>query len=74
MLGHQDIVLVAMFCHDEESHHDDFVESGHVHEDHDDHWSASGSEGCLVKFSLFHCTLCLYSLCYSVFTVLLPPP
>ena len=28
----------------------------HVHEDHDDHCSASGSEACLVTISLFHCT------------------
>ena len=40
-------------CDDEESHHEDLDERDHVHEDNDDHCSASGSEACLVIFS-FH--------------------
>ena len=59
---------------DEESHHEDLGESDHILEDHEDHCSASGSEDCLVMFSLFHCTMCLYSVCSWVFTVSLPPP
>ena len=41
-------------CDDQESHHEDLVEGDHVHEDHDNHLSASGSEDYLVMFSLFH--------------------
>ena len=44
-------------------------------EDHDDHCSASGSEDCLGSvFSLFHCPICVYSLCSAGFMVSLPPP
>ena len=42
-------------CDDEEHHHEDLDEGDNVHEDHDDHWSASGSEDCLVMFPLSHC-------------------
>ena len=35
-------------CDGGESDHEDLVASDHVHEDHDDHCSASGSEDCLV--------------------------
>ena len=31
-------------CDDEESHHEDLDEGDHVHEDNDDHCSATGSE------------------------------
>ena len=61
-------------CDDEESHHEDLDESDHVHEDNDDQCSTSGTEDCLVMFSHFHCTICLYSRCASVFTVSLPSP
>ena len=40
-------------CDDEESHNEDLDEGDHVHEDHDDHCSASGTEDCLVMFP-FH--------------------
>ena len=39
---------------DEESREEDLVESDHVHDDHDDHCSASGLEDCLVKFPLLY--------------------
>ena len=54
-------------------HHEDLDEGDHVHEDHDDNWSASVSEDFLVMFFLFNCTMCLYSVSSSVFTVSLPP-
>ena len=60
-------------CDDEEYHHEDLDEGDHVHEDRDDHCSASGTEDCLVMFLHFHFTNCLYSRCSSVFTVSLPP-
>ena len=41
---------------DDESHHENLDEGDHVHEDHDDHCSASGSEAPLVMFSRFDCT------------------
>ena len=40
-------------CDDQESHHEDLVEGDHVHEDHDNHLSASSSEDCLVMFFPF---------------------
>ena len=61
-------------CIDGASHHEDLDESDRVHEDHDDHYSASGSEACLVMFHLLHCTNRLYSGCSLVFVVSLPPP
>ena len=54
-------------CDDEESHQEDHVEGDHVHDDHDGHCCASGSEDCLVMCSLFHSTLCWHSVCSSVF-------
>ena len=56
-------------CIDGETHRKDRDESDHVHEDHDDHYSAPGSEACLVMFPLFHCTNRLYSQCSLVFVV-----
>ena len=47
-------------CDDEESHPEDLDEGDHVHEDHDDHCSASGTEDRLVMSSLVHCTTCLF--------------
>ena len=70
---------VASYCdcrlvrEDEESHRGDLDETDHVHEDNHDHCSASNTEDCLAMFSLFHCTMCLYSGCSSAFTVSLPP-
>ena len=40
MVGYSDCRHV---CGDDELHHEDLDESDHVHEDHDDHCSASGS-------------------------------
>ena len=77
LVGRSDVVCYCDCCHvcdDEESPHEDHDESDHVHEDHDDHCSASGSEDCLVMFSMFHSARCLYSEYSSVFTVSLPPP
>ena len=61
-------------CDDEESQHEDLDEGDHVHEDHDDHSSASAAQDCWVMCSLFHSTSCFYSGCYSDSTVSLPPP
>ena len=59
-------------CDGEESHQ--LSKGDHVHDDHDDRSSASGSRGGLVMFPLFHCTSELYSARSWVFTVLLPSP
>ena len=58
-------------CDDEESLQEDLVEGDHVHDDRECNCFASGSEDCLVKFPLFHGTLCSCSEWCSVFTVLL---
>ena len=47
-------LIVIVVRDDEESHHADLDESDHVHEDH---WSSSSSEDCLVMFLLFHCSI-----------------
>ena len=47
-------------CDDEGPHHGDADESDHVHEDHDDLCSASGSDDGLVMCSLFHCAMFSY--------------
>ena len=52
MVGYSDCRHV---CDDEESHHENLDGSDHVHEDNDDHCSATGSEASLVMFSHFHC-------------------
>ena len=57
LLGHQMwwwvIRIVAMLAMTKNPLLD---EGDHVHEDHDVHCSASGTEDCLVMCSLFHCT------------------
>ena len=67
-------VAMGAMMGDDRSHQENLVEGDHVHDDHDDHCSASGSGERLVKFSLCHCIMCLCSGCSLVFTVLLPRP
>ena len=62
-------MIVARFVTTKNPTHEDHDEGDHVHEEHDGHCSASGSEDCLVRFSLFNCAICLYSGRSSVFTV-----
>ena len=45
-----------------------------VHEVDDGHCEASGSEACLVMFSLYHCTTCSYPGCSLALMVSLPRP
>ena len=75
--GTSDVVVYCDCRHgsdDEESHHDELVEDDHVHEDHDEHCSASGTQDCLVMFALFNRAIGLYSGCSSVFTASFPLP
>ena len=44
-------------CDVEESHHEDHAEGDHVHDEHNDHCTASGTEDCTVMFSFFICTI-----------------
>ena len=69
----QVIVIVAMFAMKKNPTMNTLMKSDQVHEEHDDHRSASGTEECLVMFFLFHSTMCLYSGCSLAFTVSLPP-
>ena len=69
------MVIVAMIATTKNSTKKTLSKVTNVHDDHDDHGSASGSQDCLVKFSLFHCTICFcIQGCCAVFTVSLPPP
>ena len=61
-------------CDDDEPNQEDFVDGDHGHGDLGDGCSASGRDkDNWSSFFFFYCTICVYSVCSLVFTVLLGP-
>ena len=68
-------MIVARFVTTKNPIHEDLDEGDHVHEEHDGHCSASGSEDCRVRFSLFpQYNLFVIRAFFGLYDVALPPP